>query len=534
MSETNTYPGESADAIGDDVAVLLVDDDETWLSSTAEILEHQREAFAVQTATDLESAERAYADGAFDCLVCDYDLGAHTGLELLSTVRDDDDRPFILITGQGNESVASAAISRQVTDYIPKRSLSGRSDLLARRVESAVGRYRTERALARERRNKDAMLDILTATASRDGITRAFCDHLVSEEAYDCAWIGTDGDDDTLVPRASAGTESYLDAALPPADAEEGTEPALVARSRNEVAVATDMEGDRRWQRAARDHGFETAIAAPIRHEGSVFGALAVYKRTGGVAPEETQLLEAYGETIGYALRSATWRESLLSGSPVTVELAFRTERYPLVAVDRQLPEDAKCTLLTTVPRAETVLYLLRVDSVTAAAVTDAVDGVDAVTACSVTQSEGPVRCELTVQRPTPETVITEAGGRVVETAVDGGTATVVAARDDNAGIQSVVDAVSKAYPDSTVGAVRSDGPGRPTATDVLDALTEKQRRALELAYFNGYFQRPREHDTTEVAEKFGVSRQTLTQHLRSGHRKLLGALFDDAAGDSE
>jgi DNA-binding NtrC family response regulator len=102
--------------------ILLVDDEETWASSTARLLEHQRESFCVQTATDLSSAATAFAEAGHDCVVCDYQLESGTGLELLADIRGQTaERPFILVTGEGDESVASDAIGRQVTDYIPKR-----------------------------------------------------------------------------------------------------------------------------------------------------------------------------------------------------------------------------------------------------------------------------------------------------------------------------------------------------------------------------------------------------------------------------
>lgn len=514
---------------GEEIQVLLVDDDQTWTSSTAEILERQRDHFVIHTATDLEAAKRIYRDQAVDCIVCDYDLGSQTGLELLSTVRSSDDMPFILITGQGSESVASDAISKRVTDYIPKRSLGGRSDLLARRVESAVDSYRTEQALERERRSKDAMLEIVRATSSREGMATAFCEHLVSERDYECVWIGTQGSSQRVVPRASAGVDGYLDDALSPErTSEERSEPALVAMADQSVHVETAMSGYAPWQKAATDHGFATAIATPIVHEGSVFGVLSVYKSTAGADPGEVQLLEEYGETIGYALRSATWRESLLAASPVAVELEFRTGSNPLVALDRALLSDARIRVLTTVPRSDTLLYVLRVTSTTATDLRDSVAGIESILDCEVTGTGDPLRCELTVERPTPETVITAEGGRVVDTTVGGGTVTITAVRNDESGVQSLVDAVQSQYPDTAVSAVRSaDSTREATATEILDSLTDKQRRALELSYFNGYFERPREHDTTEVAEKFGVSRQTLTQHLRAGQRKLLAGLLD-------
>jgi DNA-binding NarL/FixJ family response regulator len=528
VSDTHAdWGAETPSSGGDETQVLLVDDDETWASSMAEILEQQREEFVIHTATDLEGAKGVYRNRPIDCIVCDYDLETRTGLELLSTLRQTTDRPFILITGQGSESVASDAISQGVTDYIPKRSLSGRSDLLARRIESAVDAYRTEKALERERRSKDAMLDIVTATASRDGIAAAFCEHLVSKRDYECVWIGTQGEAQSVVPRASAGDDGYLDAALspetPPADS---TEPADVAMTNRSIHVETDLSGPAPWQTAATDHGFETAIATPILHDGSVFGVLSVYKSKEGAAPREPRLLEEYGETIGYALQSAAWRESLLSGGPVAVDLEFGADASPLVALDRTLPAAARITVLTTVPRSDTLLYVLRVDGATGADIREcaAPEG-----ELAITESEEPVRCELSVSRPTPETAITTEGGHIVDTTVGADQLTITAVKSDDTGIRTLVDAVRTRYPDMSVGAVRSDDISRePTTGDGLDALTDKQRRALEIAYFNGYFERPREHDTTEIAEKFGVSRQTMTQHLRAGQRKLLSESLDD------
>jgi len=290
-----------------------------------------------------------------------------------------------------------------------------------------------------------------------------------------------------------------------------------------EVHVATQLSGTPRWQAAASDRGFETAIAAPIVHEDTVFGGLSVYKSTDGATSRERELLAEYGETIGYALRSAAWRESLLAGAPVAVELEFGADRTPLVALDRALPTDARIAVLTTVPRSDTLLYVLRVADVAPATFRSSVAGIEQVETWTVTGTWESLRCEIAVQRPTPETVITAEGGRVVETAVGGGQLTITAVRNDESGVQSLVDAVRARYPETSVNAVRSDDPTpETTTTDILQSLTDKQRRALELSYLNGYFERPREHDTTEVAEKYGVSRQTLTQHLRAGQRKLL------------
>lgn len=551
MSSTNGIGRLTGSEAG--VHVLLVDDDETWVSSTAQILESQREEFTVRTATDLASAAAAFDDHDPDCVVCDYELDTGTGLELLAAVREESDRPFILITGQGSEAVASEAIGKQVTDYIPKRSLGGRDDLLARRIETAVETYRTERALARERQSKEAMLDILRATSSRDGVAREFCEHLVRERDYACAWIGTVDQSRDVVPRTVAGDERYVDAVIAPGvTPESSTEPALVTLARREPHVVTSIGAESSaptsrvtssaastraestaddWRAVATSHGFESAAAIPIDHERTTFGVLAVYKTSPELGPGEKTLLSEYGKTIGYALRSAEWKESLLSTAPVSIEIEVDSEAAPLVAVDNRLPDGTRLDVLTTALRENSLLYVLRITGTSATHVQERATEVESVESVTIIQSGDPIRCELVTATPTPETVLMERGGRIVNVSVERGRASIRTVCPGGDDVRPLVDVVQSTYPDAGVRSVRStDAVERQvTADDLLGSLTERQRQAIEVAFYNGYFERPRDHNTTDVAEKLGVSRQTLTQHLRAGERHLLSGLFESS-----
>ena len=452
MSDTPASRSERPDPTATGVRVLLIDDDETWARSTAQILEHQRDQFSIEVATSLATAREA-VPGDFDCLVCDYDLDAGTGLDFLTERRaDGDDRPFILITGQGNETVASEAIGEQVTDYIPKRSLGGQNDLLARRIESAVDAYRTRQALARERRSKDAMLDILRASSSQDGLVQRFCEHLSAEHDYACVWIGTPEESVGVVPRAVAGDDDYLDAVLDPnVTPDDGTEPALVALSEEELYVIENIpqaEIADRWSDLANDAGFASAIATPIVHDGMTLGVLAIYDSTPGVGADERTLLEEYGETIGYALRAAGWKESLLSASPVAVEFEFAADSVPLVEMDRHLPADARIEVLTRVLDDETLLYVLRLAGVSEAEFEARIPGLESVEDARVTNASDPIRAEVRVSRPTPETIIAAAGGQNAETVVEDGTATVTVLISGNEAIGSLRDDLEAALAD--------------------------------------------------------------------------------------
>jgi light-regulated signal transduction histidine kinase (bacteriophytochrome) len=60
-----------------------------------------------------------------DCLFLDYQLGACTGLDVLTDIRaSGNDVPIITLTGQGNEAVAVEAMKRGAQDYLVKADLT--------------------------------------------------------------------------------------------------------------------------------------------------------------------------------------------------------------------------------------------------------------------------------------------------------------------------------------------------------------------------------------------------------------------------
>ncbi|WP_227134004.1 response regulator [Halorubellus salinus] len=129
--------------------VLHLDDDEAFLDLAERFLE--REGLDVRTYVDPDAALSALED--VECVVCDYDMPACTGLEFLERVRDrDSDVPFVLFTGKGSETVASTAISAGVSDYVQKGGADSWT-LLANRVDRAVSEYRAQREL-RERADR--------------------------------------------------------------------------------------------------------------------------------------------------------------------------------------------------------------------------------------------------------------------------------------------------------------------------------------------------------------------------------------------
>jgi len=519
----------------DPVEILLVDDDQAWARGTTRLLEHANNAFSVTTATSLEAGHDQYLDCEIDCLVCDYQLGDGTGLGLLETVRDrEPDLPFILVTGRGDERLASIAIRNDITDYVIKEDDDG-AELLADCIASAVRSYRAERALERERRSKSTLLELLTAHTDETSLCSEFCSMLVDYHGYGCAWIASKGASG-IVARATAGDDTYVDSLCHDTPSESG-DPTLLAIETDEPVVrevSADAADDKPWRTLAREHGFETAASFPLDYEGVQFGVLGVYS-TGRPAldAERIDSLTAFADTLGYALQEAEFKQSLGSDRSVGVEIEIRDPSAPLVAFEQSLPDAPRLVTPSILLRDDgTTLYLVRSVSGTADDVETAIDACEALTFAegqTVTENESVVQCGVVADGPTPESLLAEQGAHVHHSISTDGSTTVTASLSEHRTVGMVAETLRSNYDSVVIASVRHDHRSESLGTveSLLDPLTDKQERAIEHAYYEGFFEHPRDITATELADQFNVTRQTVTHHLRAAERKLLAAIFE-------
>ncbi len=137
--------------IGDTIRILYVEDDIHFADVTVSYLKDVDERLIIDAVESADDGLDQLSHRAYDCIVSDYQMPGVDGIEFLEKVRESHpDLPFILFTGQGSETVASEAISAGVTDYLQKRSTSEQYELLATRIDTAVGQYRAERELERK------------------------------------------------------------------------------------------------------------------------------------------------------------------------------------------------------------------------------------------------------------------------------------------------------------------------------------------------------------------------------------------------
>lgn len=129
------------------ITILCIDDEQSYTdvlqTYLMEILDRE---FALETVTDPAAGRDFVDENDVDCVVCDYDMPGMDGLELLESVREEYPLlPFVLLTGKGDESVASEAIRLGTTDYVPKPSGIREYKTLANRIGNAISRFRRHR-----------------------------------------------------------------------------------------------------------------------------------------------------------------------------------------------------------------------------------------------------------------------------------------------------------------------------------------------------------------------------------------------------
>ncbi|HYQ47557.1 MAG TPA: response regulator, partial [Thermodesulfovibrionales bacterium] len=95
-----------------------------------------------------------------DIILADYALPDLTGIEAISAARDMGvDAPVILLTGEGNETIAVDSLRRGAIDYILKKNIAGLAARLSRALEIWEDRRAKKRAEAEEARLQQLLFE---------------------------------------------------------------------------------------------------------------------------------------------------------------------------------------------------------------------------------------------------------------------------------------------------------------------------------------------------------------------------------------
>jgi PAS domain S-box-containing protein len=142
-----------------DVYVLAVTADTEYAERIGARLSADGDVSLDTVRTVEEALEYLATDTPVDCIVSDHDLPDTDGVAFLEAVRAQfPNLPFILFTSEGNERLASRAISADVTDYLVKERHRDQWDRLAGLIDASVSYTRAQGDLVEsETRAKDVL-----------------------------------------------------------------------------------------------------------------------------------------------------------------------------------------------------------------------------------------------------------------------------------------------------------------------------------------------------------------------------------------
>ncbi len=140
--------------------ILIADDDEGDRKQVKRALKQGGLSCRCVEAASIAAALEACDECAFDCAFVDYRMPGHDGLHGITALHERlPDMPIIMATGQGDEMVATEAMKRGASDYIPKANIDGKS--VGRIIENALEKTALRRKWAQQREELENFAAVL-------------------------------------------------------------------------------------------------------------------------------------------------------------------------------------------------------------------------------------------------------------------------------------------------------------------------------------------------------------------------------------
>lgn len=517
------------DAVGD--GIYQLDGDGYLVSVNENIVEktgYSREELIgkhVSAVLDEEAIDRCLRV-IYDLMECDEtDVGA-TDIEVETAEGETltcEVRIALLRSAEGFQG--SVGVLRDVTER--------------KRREREIERQRDE--LTRLNRINAAIRDInqmLVSAETRGEVERGVCERLAASDMYLAAWFGEPNrHTEELVPRASAGPiDDYLDTVTVRVDdTPAGRGPAGKVLRSGEVQVVDDVERDpafEPWADVVARYGIESIASIPIAYEHNRYGVLSVYAdHPHAFDAEERSVLREFGETIGLAINAVEQRKALVSEHITELEFALPDGLAPLIEATRG--GEPTITVERTVATGESYVQFFTVDGLTPERFRAATERIERVTDVRrLGHTDEGCFFEVGLSSVPFQETVASYGGHVPSMTIENGRLRARVELPRTVDTRRVVETVTDRFPGADLLSQRSTARKPHSLVEYRsfteERLTAKQRAALELAYFSGYFDWPRGTTGEEVAESLGISPSTFAQHLRVAERKVFDALLAD------
>lgn len=377
----------------------------------------------------------------------------------------------------------------------------------------------------------------LMEASSRKEIEEAVCDRLAANDLISFVWMGEpDFVSDTLTVNAHAGEDDgYLDFLQDRLDSSDRESvPSLKIMNSREYRLENnlmDVQSKQPWITEALNHGFQSMLSVPIKYDDSLYGVLEIYgDRPAVFGADEQEIFNEMGGVIGHAINAIDRRDALISNDFVELEYHVTDTVDFLAGADRFGTDHLR--IRTVVPQNDgSYLVFFSIDQNQFDLETFGDEHPELTELKSIRKQNGHQLLKCRVRESILITRIADLGAipRSVKSNGDGTRVAILLPRSEDVRefthrlSEHGIDAELVAHREHSREDVNSD-----QINERLDSLlTDRQREALELAYFSGYFDWPRDSNGQDLASTMDIDQSTLQQHLRTGQRHVFEAIFD-------
>lgn len=113
--------------------IFIVDDDIVDIMALKKVLCNINYNFTC-CETGNEAIDK-FETGKYDCVILDYILPDINADELFKKIKEQEDIPIIILTGQGNETLAVDFIKMGAYDYMPKSNIKNINDSIVSAID---------------------------------------------------------------------------------------------------------------------------------------------------------------------------------------------------------------------------------------------------------------------------------------------------------------------------------------------------------------------------------------------------------------
>ncbi len=141
--------------------ILIIDDSEDDRDVYLRLLRDEPTIKEIHTAETGREGIAAFKAAPADCILLDYRLPGEDGLSVLEDIKTLDAYgvPVIVLTGQGNEEIAVAAMKKGASDYVVKDTISAIG--LRRAVTNAIEKADLQKRIVRQQEEQEVFLRTL-------------------------------------------------------------------------------------------------------------------------------------------------------------------------------------------------------------------------------------------------------------------------------------------------------------------------------------------------------------------------------------